>query len=157
MTKTEIYLVEHEHRWDLLEHDQSFTLRDLSLNIGQLAIDVVESRLRLFPRSKDVLSVDGLPNHLLVQLIRTLLEIRMLFGMASTRVTIEFLVEPIQLPVSFVHLLILFHLLVQQASVFVDARWHGQETAETLERKVIGGVEGAAFIEILLPTLAGVD
>jgi hypothetical protein len=69
-------------------------------------------------------------------------------------VTIEFLVEPIQLTVSFVHLLIL---LVQPASVLVDVHWHGQETAETLERKVIGGVEGAAFIEISIATLPGFD
>ena len=118
----ESYLIEHEQRWDLLKHDQSFVFRDLPLNIGQLAIDVVESRLTLFPRVKNVLPIDGVPNHLLVQLIRTLLEIRMLFGIASARVTVELLVQPIQLTVSFVHLFILFHLLVQLTSVFVDVR-----------------------------------
>lgn len=151
------YLVEHEHRGYLLKYDQGLTLGDLPLNIGQLTFDVIESRLILFPRSKNVLTVDGLPNHLLVQLIRTLLEVRMLFGMASTSVPVEFLVEFIQLTVSFVHLLIVLRLLVQQTSVFVDARCHRQETAETFECKVVGGVEGAAFIDISISTLTGVD
>ena len=127
------------------------------MSIGQLAIDVVESRLILSPRSKDALSIDGLSNQLLVQLMRTLLEIRMLLGVASARVTVERLVELMQVTVAFVHLLLLFGLLVQLTSVFVDARWHRLETGETFERKVSGGVEGAAFIDISILTLAGVD